>query len=83
MHFEKDGGTYHRDTIFSNHIVYLDLLLIENMDNLVVCGCPGLLYLNTCERSMLLLSIGLSSLELSLDVGKDERLTTEIISRAI
>ena len=80
VHFEIDGGTDHRATLFSNHIAYLGLLFIGNMDILVrTCGCLGILYLNTCKRAMLMLNIGLSSLALSLDVGKYEWLMTEFI----
>ena len=84
MHFETDGGTGHIATLFSNQIVYLGLFLIGNMDTLMEThGCPGILYLNTCKREILLLNIGLSSLVLSLGVGEDEWLMTEVILGAI
>ena len=80
VHFETDGGTYHIATLFSNQIAYLGLFFIGNMDTLVeTCGFPGLSYLKTCKRAMLLFNIGLSSLALSLDVGKDEWLMTEVL----
>ena len=42
--------------------------------------CPGILYLKTCEREISLLNIRLLSLELSLDVGKDEWLMRKVLS---
>ena len=66
---------------FSNHIAYLGLFLIGNMDILVETrGCPWISYRNTYKREMLLLNIGLSSLALSLDFGKNECLMTEVLS---
>ena len=54
------------------------------MDNLVAThGYPGILHLNTCERAMQLLNIGLSALEIALNVGEDEYLTTEVLSGEI
>ena len=72
VYFETDGGTDNRAMLFSNQIAYLGLFFIGNMDTLVTTrGCPGLSDLNTCGRAMSLFNIGLSSLELSLDVDED------------
>ena len=84
MHFETDGGTGHIATLFSNQIVYLGLFLIVNMDTLMATrGCPGILYLNTCKREILLLNIGLSSLALSLGVGDNKWLIKEVFLGAM
>ena len=84
VHFETDGGTDHRATLFKNQISYLGLFFIGNMDTHVkTCGCTGISYLNTCKRAMSLLNTGLVSLELSLDVCKDEWLITEVILGAM
>ena len=84
VHFDTYCGTYRRATLFSNQIVYLSLFLIGNMNTLVeTCSCPGIFYLNTCERAMSLLNIGLSSLALSLDIGEDEWLMIEVLSVAM
>ena len=54
------------------------------MDTIVSTrGCPGISYLITCTRAMLPLNIGLSSLALSLGVGKDNWITIEVLSGAI
>ena len=47
---------------------------------MAACGCPGISYLNTYKREILLLNIGISALMLSLNVGEDEWLMTEVIS---
>ena len=41
MQFEIDGGADHRDTFFANHVVYLGIFLVGNMDTLMATrGCP-------------------------------------------
>ena len=50
VHFETDGGTDHRATIFQTRLHIL-VFFIGNMDTLVETrSCPGILYLNTCKR---------------------------------
>ena len=54
------------------------------MDTLLeTSGFPGISYLNTCDREMSLINIGLSSLALSLDVGKDKWLMKKVLSGAM
>ena len=51
------------------------------MDKLtVVRGCPNLSYLNTCERAMSLLNIGLSALALRMDPNTDDWLLEEVLA---
>ena len=54
------------------------------MDNLVeTCGFPGILYLNTYKREMLLLNIGLLALALALNVGEDDWILKEGLSGSL
>lgn len=65
---ECDGGPDHNLTFLSNQLALLGLFLVGGMDKLTATrGCPGSSYLNTAERLMSLLNIGLSSLSLMLD----------------
>ena len=65
---ECDGGPDHNLTFLSNQLALLGLFLVGGMDKLTATrGCPGSSYLNTAERLMSLLNIGLSSLALMLD----------------
>ena len=65
---------------FSNQVVYLGIFLVGNVDNLVTTnGCAGISYLNTCKRVMPLLNVELSALEITMNAGEDECLTTEIL----
>ena len=43
-------------------------------------GCPGLSYLNTAERAMLVLNLGLANLALSIDPNADEWLLNEVLA---
>ena len=63
--FEYDGGPDHKLYHIANQIYLFAVLLVGNMDKLVATrGCPGLSYLNTSERAMDTLKIGLSGLEI-------------------
>lgn len=80
---EADGGPDHNLTFLSNKIALLGLFLIGNMDKLTATrGCPGLSYLNTAERAMANLNIGLSCLSLSLDPNMDKWLYDNILKSA-
>ena len=53
------------------------------MDKLTATrGCPGLSYLNTCERAMSILNIGFSALSLTLDPHCDQWLIEEVLAGA-
>ena len=71
----------HNLTFLSNQLALLGLFLVCPMDKLtVVRGCPNLSYLNTCERAMSLLNIGLSALALRMDPNTDDWLLEEVLA---
>ena len=65
---ETDGGPDHNIKFLRNVLSLFAVFLVGNMDKLVaVRGCPGHSYLNTVERCMSILNLGLANLALSLD----------------
>lgn len=65
---ETDGGPDHNLKFLHNILSLLALFKLGKMDKLVaVRGCPGLSYLNTVERCMAILNLGLANLALVID----------------
>ena len=65
---ETDGGPDHNLKFLRNCISLLATFLVGNMDKLVaVRGCPGHSYLNTVERCMSILNLGLTNLGVRVD----------------
>ena len=65
---ETDGGPDHNLKFLHNILSLLALFKLGKMDKLVaVRGCPGLSYLNTVERCMAILNLGLANLALMID----------------
>ena len=63
-----DGGPDHNLKFLHNILSLLALFKLGKMDKLVaVCGCPGLSYLNTVERCMAILNLGLANLALVIN----------------
>lgn len=70
---ETDGGPDHNLKFLHNILSLLALFKLGNMDKLVaVRGCPGLSYLNTVERCMAILNLGLANLALVIDPTSPE-----------
>ena len=45
-----------------------------------ICGCPGLLYLNTSQQAMSVLNLGLANLAARADLTADEYILTEVLA---
>ena len=81
---ECDEGPDHNLCHLANQISLFALFLVGNMDMfLATRDCPGLSYLNTAERAMAILNIGLSGLSLSIDSNIEEWLFSEILKGAL
>ena len=81
---ECDGGPDHNLRHVGNQVSLFSLFLVGNMDKLVATrGCPGLSYLNSAERAMAILAIGVSSCALSIDPRTEEWLMLEVLHGAM
>jgi hypothetical protein len=77
---EADGGCDH-NFYLQNKLALFGLFLKSGVDKLIaIPGCPGLSYLNTEERAMSVLNIGLANLSLKLEPC--EWLTREVLHGA-
>ena len=66
---EIDGGSDHNHKHVRNQLALFGLFILRNMDKLnVTRGYPGLSFLNTSERAMDFLNIGLSGFALKSNV---------------
>ena len=67
-----DSGGDHRTTFISVQMSYLAHWLTNDLDFLIACRCPPLLYVtNPCERFMQTTNIGLNGLALARDNMSD------------
>ena len=65
---ETDGGPDHNLKFLHNILSLLSLFILSGVDKqIAVRGCPGLSYLNTVEKSMSVLNLGLANLALMID----------------
>ena len=61
---ETEGGNNHAIITLQNKLAIFTMLLLTSVDKLIViCGCPGLFYINTAEKKKCHLSI--SALQIS------------------
>ena len=81
---ETDGGGDHNHKHVQNQLTLFSLFLVGNTDKLnVTCVCSGLYFINTAERAMDFLDIGLSGLALKYNVQVgNEFLMDEFIGKA-
>ena len=81
---ETDGGGNHDHKHVRKQLALFGLFLLENMDKInMTRGCPGLYFIDTVERNMALLNIGLSGLALKSNVQVvDALLMDEVIVNA-
>ena len=64
---ETDGGPDHAISTLKNKLAIFAMFLVTRVYKLIVIrGCPGLSYLNTVERTMSVLNIGLANLALHM-----------------
>ena len=81
---ECDGGPDQNLGHLSNQISIFALFLVGNMYKLVaISSFPGLSDMNTSERAMAVLNIGLSGLVLSIDPNTEELLLSEVFKCAM
>ena len=81
---EIDGGSDHNHNHVRNQIALFGLFSLGHMDKLnVTCVCSGISFLDTAERDMNFLNLGIYSLVLksNVQVG-DELLIDEVIVKA-
>ena len=81
---KTDGGGDHNYKHVQNQLALFVLFLLGNTDKLnMTHGCPGIYFLNTAERAMDFLNIGLSVFDLksNVQVG-NEFLMDEVIGKA-
>ena len=79
-----EGGGNHELRHVFNQVSTLGMFLNINMDKLVATrGCTGLSYLNTVEREMSLLNVGISSLTLAFGTDTDEWILSEILEGVV
>ena len=73
----------HNLTHIGNQVALVGLFLSGRMDKLTATrGCPGLSYLNSCERAMPILNIGLSALSLTIDPNCEKWLMEDVLNGA-
>ena len=77
---ETDGGDNHTHKNVQNQPALFGLFLLGNIDKLSMTrGCPDLYFLNTAERAMDFMNIGLSGLELMSNVQVGDALLMNVI----
>ena len=65
---ETDGGPDHNTTFVQNQLALFALFLLSGVDKFsAIRGCPGLSFLNTVERTMSVLNLGLANLALKIE----------------
>ena len=81
---ETDGDGDHKQKHVQNQIALFGLFILGNMDKInMIRVCPGIYFLNTAERAMDFMNIGLYGLMLKSNVQVGyELLMDEVIGRA-
>ena len=67
LFIEIGGGPDHEISTFQNNFCIFALFLFTSVDKLVVASnCPGISYINTVEKKILVLNIGLANITLQM-----------------